>query len=500
MGWFTGNMFSDPALQSQLVEWTKTQPGYENWDGTPIPLTLEEDRKLIRDLNSYAQDPSLSAFDYQGMDAATLTLQKQTLMDQRDELLAYIDANPTMNGEQLTPGLNEIKARYKPIIDALNKDLENKYDTYWAKKEEPTFMDKLVGGISMAALSIGGGAMIGGIAADLGFSSLIDGVLNDMGISNLTGNAKVDAFLKSIPSSAVKNSALQLITTGEIDLEKLATGIGASGLNAYGMSLVSNLGLDPAIAKGLTSAVTGTVVGLAKGADFEDALTGGLITGAANAAGTFAGNTVKDALTPDPYGEGTLGADVDYTPDPYGEGTPGADVDYTDGEVFTVTPDDTVSGDGGLIDVTVTPDDAGTAVTPTISGGNAESEDFVVTDPADTMTGGDTSEEFVVTDPVGTDTTTGGTDTTTGGGGFGDILSPKDIGSIVNTVVGTVVGDVLTEAVTPDPENDTVPGGNDTDTGGLMAAGVKFLDPSLQNYTKGKRTTDWNTRRLQNGR
>jgi len=114
--------------------------------------------------------------------------------------------------------------------------------------------------------------------------------------AGITGNAAIDTYLSNLPSSMARNAAIQLVKNGDIDLGQLATGAVVGGLNAYGNSLVSDLGLDPSIAKGLTSAVVGTGVGLISGQDVGSALTGGLISGAATGVGNAVGTAVRDNM------------------------------------------------------------------------------------------------------------------------------------------------------------------------------------------------------------
>jgi len=167
MSWLDGfTMFKDPAVSNSLVNWTKTQPGYKNWDGKPIAPTLAEDRKLITDLNSYAPNPADSNFNFSGVKAPEYMGAAQTQVDQRNALLNHINTNPTMTGDQLTPGLDAIKAQYGPKIMSQNRAISAKSDRYQDKKLNPGgfwgAMNKIAPIAAGAALSGGVGAMAGG--------------------------------------------------------------------------------------------------------------------------------------------------------------------------------------------------------------------------------------------------------------------------------------------------------------------------------------------------
>lgn len=159
----------------------------------------------------------------------------------------------------------------------------------------PIAMAAIVGPAVMAEF----GGVFAGEAASLAAADTAAGLIPATeaaaGLS-ITGNAAIDTYLSNLPSSMARNAAIQLVKNGDIDLGQLATGAVTGGLNAYGNTLVSDLGLDPSIAKGLTSAVVGTGVGLISGQDVGSALTGGLISGAATGVGNAVGTAVRDNM------------------------------------------------------------------------------------------------------------------------------------------------------------------------------------------------------------
>lgn len=159
----------------------------------------------------------------------------------------------------------------------------------------PMAMAAIVGPAAMAEF----GGVFAGEAASLAAADTAAGLIPATEAAagfSITGNAAIDTYLSNLPSSIARNAAIQLVKNGEIDLGQLATGVVTNGLNAYGNTLVSDLGLDPSIAKGLTSAVVGTGVGLINGQDVGSALTGGLISGAATGVGNAVGTAVRDGM------------------------------------------------------------------------------------------------------------------------------------------------------------------------------------------------------------
>lgn len=162
----------------------------------------------------------------------------------------------------------------------------------------------MMGGMALGASALAGMESAGALAAADSAAGLIPasdlaamtGTAAASTATSITGNAAIDTYLSNLPSSIARNAAIQLVKNGEIDLGQLATGVVTNGLNAYGNTLVSDLGLDPSIAKGLTSAVVGTGVGLINGQDVGSALTGGLISGAATGVGNAVGTAVRDGM------------------------------------------------------------------------------------------------------------------------------------------------------------------------------------------------------------
>lgn len=167
----------------------------------------------------------------------------------------------------------------------------------------PMVMAAVVGPAVMAEF---GGAALAGEVGSLAAADAAAGLIPAADLAamtgtaattaGITGNAAIDTYLSNLPSSMARNAAIQLVKNGDIDLGQLATGAVTGGLNAYGNTLVSDLGLDPSIAKGLTSAVVGTGVGLISGQDVGSALTGGLISGAATGVGNAVGTAVRDNM------------------------------------------------------------------------------------------------------------------------------------------------------------------------------------------------------------
>jgi hypothetical protein len=350
-----------------------------------------------------------------------------------------------------------------------------------------------IGVLGAGVAAIAGGAAAGSELYGLEIGG--EGVGAAVNTSGITGNAAIDKFISSIPERTLRNTVAEAITTGKVDPEKLVLGTVSGGINAYGNSLISDLGWDPAITRGLTAAVVGTGMGLAQGADLGDALTGGLISGVATGAGTAAANAVRDAAVDAELERAAAEGTQDYSDV--------NEVDRIESEVLGTPAEDSVdvtvtdvadTGDSGLIDVTVT--DGGPSVEPpNIVDTGDTGEDFTVTDVADTET--DVVTADVVADAGTTATNTGTTATDTGtGSSFSDILTPNELGNIAGTVAGTVTGDVISGMLSGTTDTDTVTGGADEEATGLMAAGVTMRDPSLQNYTGGKRNTNWNERRL----
>lgn len=186
-----------------------------------------------------------------------------------------------------------------------NADIRSKWEA--ETKSFSGFGDLLMSNplfIPVAAAMTGGAlGLIGGEASVLAAADAAAGLIPAADLAamsgtaaSITGNAAIDTYLSNLPSSIARNAAIQLVKNGEIDLGQLATGVVTNGLNAYGNTLVSDLGLDPSIAKGLTSAVVGTGVGLINGQDVGSALTGGLISGAATGVGNAVGTAVRDGM------------------------------------------------------------------------------------------------------------------------------------------------------------------------------------------------------------
>lgn len=221
--------FNNPAISSAYVDWAKTQPGYENWDGTPIPLTLEEDRKLIRDLNSWAPDPAQYSFKYAGVTPEQFLVPVQTSIAQRDALLKYIDDNPSMTSAQLTPGMDAIKAYYKPILTAQNQSVSNAVNAGLDKDLNPGgFWKALDAGTQMlasAALSVGGGAMLGGVLGGLGVTPDISNILSKGIIGGATSGSLQGAATGAL-GGVTGNSISNIIGGADSTTSGLLSGLG----------------------------------------------------------------------------------------------------------------------------------------------------------------------------------------------------------------------------------------------------------------------------------
>lgn len=162
--WMNGfkMMQGQPQMQA-LQDWTRTQPGYENF--TPAPPSLADEQKLISDLHSWAPDPAKSNFDWHGVTAGEFQAPEQQQGAMRDASQSFIKANPTMSGNDMMAGLSEVKAPYQANIDSLNRANADKIDAWETKqltKNDNDFMHKLVGGIASGALGAAGGALLGG--------------------------------------------------------------------------------------------------------------------------------------------------------------------------------------------------------------------------------------------------------------------------------------------------------------------------------------------------
>lgn len=153
-------------------------------------------------------------------------------------------------------------------------------------------------GLAGEAAVAGGAESLAAADAMAGIGATEFGAAGAAAASGITGNAALDSYLTNggALKSGLINAGGQLLTTGEIDPGKLLTGVVSGGLNAYGNTLVSDLGLDPSIAKGLTAAAVGTGMGVLQGQDLDKALTGGLINGVATGVGNAVGTTVRDNM------------------------------------------------------------------------------------------------------------------------------------------------------------------------------------------------------------
>lgn len=279
--------FNNPAISSAYVGWAKTQPGYENWDGKPIPLTLEEDRKLTRDLYAWTPDPSAYNFKYAGVTPEQFLVPVNTQIEQSKALLKYIDDNPSMNTAQLTPGMDAIKAYYRPILAAQNQSVSNAVNAGLDKDLNPGgFWSVLDAGVQMmagAALSVGGGAMLGGVLGGLGMSATASEIAANAAISGIkaaaSGGDVGTAVLSGGLTGAVTSSGvLNNVSSGIIDATG-ATGNAASAITS---------GVNAAASSGISTAVNG--------GSFADALQNAAISGVVSGAGNYVTNTALTEL------------------------------------------------------------------------------------------------------------------------------------------------------------------------------------------------------------
>lgn len=308
--YYTGNVWFNPAESAAMAERLNTEFGYG--------ITPEEITKGVWDFGNRrrAQFNFNPAVDEHGTgDAFTPQVDPFTIA--RESIASVLKArgksDEWIHDNFFVPVLSDINA-------GAAREVQQRAaygDTIRSQWESVTSDDGGLfgfGELLPAAILIGVGIATGGFglmagAGEAGALAAADAAAGLIPAADLaamtgtaattagiTGNAAIDTYISNLPSSLARNAAIQLVKSGDIDLGQLATGAVTGGLNAYGNTLVSDLGLDPSIAKGLTSAVVGTGVGLISGQDVGSALTGGLISGAATGVGNAVGTAVRDNM------------------------------------------------------------------------------------------------------------------------------------------------------------------------------------------------------------
>ena len=182
MNWLDSfSMFRTPELSNALVDWAKTQPGYEGWDGTPVAPTLEQDRGLLSDL--YV-NPNMIASTAPGATAALPGVNPadwnnyQSL--QNNLYQGYSDTvgnNPTMGGDQLFPELQYQFGQQYPAIEQAGDTVRNQYGAWQDKQLEPSGFWKGLDTAVRAGAGMATSAALGG----LGGGSLAGSVLGPAG-------------------------------------------------------------------------------------------------------------------------------------------------------------------------------------------------------------------------------------------------------------------------------------------------------------------------------